>query len=356
MQGGTDTSQGKVNILLQTFISNLPVQDSALVSDTAYAAQNGGRIIRALLEIAISRKWANVTAALMGMSKAIEKRMWPFEEPLRQFNLKTDVIHGLARSHMEYSPAELATMTAAELGELIGLNEHHGRALLTAAKQFPSVELSNSLRPLGPDTLKIIVTVTPTFNWNSKVHGSAEPFWLWVEDHEGNKILQFTVILLRESTDALDVEFVISISVDILPPSITIRVVSDRWLGADNELLVPLDGLFMPVASDSRTRRLDIGFLPLSAIRSPVLERRYSSHIREFSAIQTQVYWTLMNTELNVLVAAPASCGKSLLAHMTIWYEIPSYLLIVDMNSFPGQHFLSRPHPRGPSSSFQAEA
>ncbi|KIK95504.1 hypothetical protein PAXRUDRAFT_11409 [Paxillus rubicundulus Ve08.2h10] len=334
VRGGTETGQGKVNILLQTFISNLPVQDFALVSDTAYVAQNGGRIIRALLEIAISRKWANVTAALMGMSKAIEKRIWPFEEPLRQFNLKADVIHGLGRSHVEYSPAELATMTAAELGELIGLNEYHGRALLTAAKQFPSVELSNSLRPLGPDTLKIIVTVTPTFDWNSKVHGSTEPFWLWVEDHEGNKILQFTVILLRESTDALDVEFVISISVDTPPSSITIRVVSSRWLGADNERLVPLDSLFMPVASNSHTRRVDIGFLTLSSIQFPVLEYRYPSHIREFNAIQTQVYWTLMNTELNVLVAAPASCGKSLLAHMTIRTTLlgspsPSWALVV---------------------------
>ncbi|KAF9247180.1 Sec63-domain-containing protein [Melanogaster broomeanus] len=321
--GGTDTSQGKVNILLQSFISTLPIEDFALVSDTAYAAQNGGRIIRALLEIAISRKWANVTAALMGMSKAIEKRMWPFEEPLRQFNLKAEIIHGLDQSRMEYSPAELATMTAAQLGELIALNEYQGRALLTAAKQFPSVELSSSLRPLGPDTLKVIVTVTRTFNWSSKVHGSAEPFWIWIEDHEGEKILQFTHIFLRESTDALDVEFVISISVDT-PPSITIQLVSDRWLGADNEVLIPLDNLW----------RLDVGFLPRTSIRLRVLEDRYSLHLREFNSIQTQVFWTLMNTKLNVLVAAPTSCGKSLLAHLTIWTTLvrsssPTWALIV---------------------------
>ncbi|KAF9222108.1 Sec63-domain-containing protein [Gyrodon lividus] len=335
VRGGTDTSQGKVNILLQSFITQLPIQDFALVSDTAYAAQNGGRIIRALLEIAISLKWASVTASLMGMSKAIERRMWPFEEPLRQFtNLKAEIIHGLNQSHMEYSPAELATMTAAELGELIGLNEYQGRAVLTAAKQFPSVDLSTSLRPLGPDTLKVIVTVTRTFNWNSRVHGPAEPFWLWVEDHEGNKILQFMEIFLRESTDVLDVEFVISVSVDTPPPSITVRLVSGKWLGADNELLVPMDNLFMPVASHSHTRRLDVGFLPLSSIRLPALEDQYSFHFHEFNALQTQVYWTLMNTELNVLVAAPASCGKSLLAHMTICTTLlrsssPSWALIV---------------------------
>lgn len=290
------------------------------MSDTAYVAQNGSRIMRALLEIAISRKWANATTTLMGMSKAVEKCMWPYEEPLKQFNLKAEILYGLDQSRMEYHPAELAILTAAELGNLIRLNEYQGQALLTAAKQFPSLELAYSLRPLGPDTLRVIVTVTRTFDWSSKVHGSAESFWLWVEDHEGNTIFQLARILLRESTHTLDVEFVISISADTLPPSITIRLVSDKWIGADNELPVRLDGISMPIACHSHVRRLDVGFLPLSSIHLSALYD-HLPHIREFNAIQTQVFWSLMNTKLNTLVAAPSSCGKSFLAHVVVWYE-----------------------------------
>ncbi|KAF8558857.1 Sec63-domain-containing protein [Imleria badia] len=334
--GGTNTSQGKVNILLQSFISNLPIQDFALVSDTAYVAQNGGRIVRALLEIAISRKWANATTTLMGMSKAVEKRMWPYEEPLRQFRLKAEILHGLDESRTEYHPAELATWTAAELGNLIRLNEYQGRALLTAAKQFPSLELEYSLRPLGPDILKIIVTVKRAFDWSPKVHGTIEPFWLWVEDHEGKTIIQLAQILLRGSTDSLDVEFIISISADTLPPSLTVRLVSDKWLGADNELPVQLDCISMPAACQTHIRRLDVGFLPLSSIRLPALEN-HLSHFREFNAIQTQVFWSLMNTKLNILVAAPSSCGKSFLARIAVWKTLlkstsPSWVLIVVPN------------------------
>ena len=152
----------------------------------------------------------------MGMSKAVEKRMWPYEEPLKQFNLKAEILYGLDESRTEYHPAELATFTAAELGNLIRLNEYQGRALLTAAKQFPSLELECSLRPLGPDILKIVVTVIRAFDWSPKLHGAIEPFWLWVEDHEGKTILQLAQILLRESTKSLDVEFIISISADTL--------------------------------------------------------------------------------------------------------------------------------------------
>ena len=284
-------------------------------------AQNGGRIMRALLEIAVSRKWANATTTLMGMSKAVEKRMWPFDEPLKQFNLKAEILHGLAESRMEYYPAELATMTAAELGDLIRLNEHQGRALLTAAKQFPSLELAYSLRPLGPDILKVIVRVSRAFDWSTRVHGSVEPFWLWIEDHEENTILQLAHVHLREATGSLDVEFTISISADTLPPSITIRLVSDKWLGADNELPVQLDGISMPPVFRSYIQRIDVGFLPLSSIRLRTLHDNLLSHFREFNAIQTQMFWTLMNTRLNILIAAPASCGKSFLAHIVIWYE-----------------------------------
>ncbi|KAG8218769.1 Sec63-domain-containing protein [Butyriboletus roseoflavus] len=334
--GGIVTSQGKVNILLQSFISNLPIQDFALVSDTAYVAQNGGRIVRALLEIAISRKFANATTTLMGMSKAVEKRLWPYEEPLRQFNLKAEILHGLDESRKEYHPAELATLTAAELGNLIRLNEYQGRALLAAAKQFPSLELAYSLRPLGPDILKVIITMTRTFDWNPKVHGSVEPFWLWVEDHEGSTILQLAEILLRESTETLDVEFAISITADTLPPSITIRLISDKWLGADNELPVKLDDISMPFACHSHIRRVDVGFLPLSLTRLPVLGKHFS-HFHEFNAIQTQIFWSIMNTKLNTLVAAPAGCGKSFLAHIVIWKTLlestsSSWVLVVVPN------------------------
>lgn len=39
VKGGTDTSQGKVNILLQGYVSRFFVEDFALVSDSMYAAQ-----------------------------------------------------------------------------------------------------------------------------------------------------------------------------------------------------------------------------------------------------------------------------------------------------------------------------
>ncbi|KAI6105687.1 Sec63-domain-containing protein [Pisolithus sp. B1] len=283
----------------------------ALISDSAYVAQNGGRIIRALLEIAISRMWANTTVVLAAMSKAVEKRMWPFEELMRQFPLKADIIYGLTSFRSEYFPQELACMTAGELGQLIRLNENKGSALLRAAKQFPSTEL-------------IGVSVARTFTWNVQIHGSAEPFWLWVEDKEENTILQIKRIVLREQPEVLDVNFIVSVVGKRLS-SVTIRLVSDKWLGADNECSVSLDNVVMPAISHPHTRRQDVGFLPISSLRLPAMEQLYSAaQYNSLSAIQTQTFWSAINTSANVLLAAPVCSGKSSLVYMAIWSTLLS--------------------------------
>lgn len=318
-QGGTDTSQGKVNILLQGTISKVQVEDFALVSDTAYAAQNGGRIIRALLEIAISRKWANVTAVLMGLSKAIEKRLWPFDHPLKQFVLRSDIFYGLQEWADEWSVSQLATLDAAALGKLVHLNENHGQAILNACRQFPAVEISYDLRPLGYDVLKIAVRVKRSFTWNAKVHGTAEPFWLWVEDHDGLIILQLSHLLFRQTTDSLNVDFVISIPNGQPPPSVTIRYVSDRWMGAEDEILISLDSLVMPTSSPSHTPVLDLPFLSTSILKNPTVEGILSGRVDHFNNIQTQIYWSLMNTKCHSLLCAPVGSGKSTMARILVW-------------------------------------
>lgn len=298
------------------------IEDFALVSDSAYVAQNGGRIVRALLEIAISRKWANVSAVLMGMSKAIEKRLWPFDQPLRQFDLKPDIIYNLERWADDYTPAELAAMSAEELGELIHLNAIQGKALLNAAKQFPTVQIQTDLRPLGSDILKVVVHVTKDFTWNSKLHGSSEPVWIWIENHQGIDILQMSHLIIRPSTETLHFDFVIPIVYGQTPPAITIRCVSDRWMGAENEIQVSLEKLVMPRPSQSMTPLLDLPLLPPSSLRRPEVEAMFSRRLHNFNPLQTQVLWSLTNTKSHSLLCAPAGSGKSIMANIVIWYAI----------------------------------
>jgi antiviral helicase SLH1 len=286
----------------------------------AYVAQNAGRIVRALLEIAISRKWANVSAAFMGMSKAIEKQLWPFDQPLKQFKLKPEVFIGLARFADDYSPVDFTELSAAEIGKLIHLNDIHGAAVLHAAQKFPSVAIEYKLRPISSGVLRIVVRVLRSFKWDKDLHGMAEPFWLWAEDAAGESIYQLAHLVFRQTTEYLDLDFVISIPNGKPPTYVTIRYVSDRWSGVEDEVQVPLATLKMPRVSENHTPRLDVPFLSLSAIQHYKLEEILSRQLHGFNAIQTQVLWSLLRTRMHSLVCAPTGSGKSVMGQLLTWY------------------------------------
>lgn len=319
LQGGTDTSQGKVNILVQAYVSGYNIEDFALVSDTMYAAQNAGRIIRALLEMALSRKWAGASAVLMSMSKTIEKQMWGYEHPLAQFDLSADVLFNLGRWADDLDIWELAAKSAAELGTLIHLNERHGGALQRAAKQFPTLSVSHRLRPLSHDLLKISLHIKRAFEWAAKIHGTAEPFWIWVEDEQGINILQLARIVLGPSTTHLSLDFIIPVPDRKLPVSVQIRAISDKWIGAEDDYTILFQDLSMPVQSHWHTPLLPLAFLPITALKYHRAEQAYGQRFQQFNSIQTQAFWSIYNTDRNVLIASPVSSGKSILGQLAIW-------------------------------------
>jgi activating signal cointegrator complex subunit 3 len=85
VKGGVENVYGKVNILLQTYISQLPLRSFSLVSDMNYVAQNAGRLLRALFEMALRRNLASMSAKLLTLCKCVDHQLWwSLGSPLRQ--------------------------------------------------------------------------------------------------------------------------------------------------------------------------------------------------------------------------------------------------------------------------------
>lgn len=319
--GGIETSPGKVNILLQAYISRVYVEDFALASDTAYVAQNTGRIIRALFEISLSRRWPTTTASLMSMSKAVERRMWPFDHPLSQATLTQDTMFNIQRWADEMEITDLACMPAREIGDLIHLNERIGGAVRTAARQFPHLELSYDLKPITHDQLKVRIDVKRSFEWNDRAHGGVEAFYIWIED---KIILQWSRILVRPTTQQSKLAFTLSVA-SPKPAGLTIRWISDKWLGAEGSVWASFDELVMPAPPPPTSPLLDLPLLTVAEglARLPSETRHaYLSRFMAFNAIQTQAFHTAMHARANMLLCAPAASGKSTLVEMAIWRQL----------------------------------
>ncbi|ORX87093.1 Sec63-domain-containing protein [Basidiobolus meristosporus CBS 931.73] len=319
VKGGTDNTYGKVNILLQAGISRAQIEDFALVSDSAYVMQNGARITRALFEIAMNRNWGPVTAVLLSINKSIDKRMWSFEHPLAQLGLNRELIQKLDAHPHRISIEEMRDMTPNELGELV----HHVRMGSTIAhfvKQFPVLELDASIAPITRNVLRVQLTITPDFVWNDNVHGSVEPWWIWVEDADNTEIYHSEYFLLSKRTmkEAHVLGFTIPVS-EPLPNQIFIRAVSDKWIGAETLIPVSFKHLILPELQPQHTDLLDLQPLPITALHDEVLEGICAKRFYHFNPVQTQIFHTLYHTEHNALIGAPTGSGKTVAAELSMW-------------------------------------
>ncbi|GAA6006189.1 hypothetical protein JCM10207_000556 [Rhodosporidiobolus poonsookiae] len=319
VKGGTESSAGKVNVLLQTYISRAYVDDFALVSDMGYVSQNAGRIVRALLDIAMSKRWAPVSNVLLSMSKSIEKRMWPFAHPLAQFDLPADLLYNIERWADDVPIADVAAMSPADFGALVHQNERLGVFAVRAAKQLPSIEITSSLQPLAHDLLRIRLELRKAFEWSDKYHGSLEAFWVWVEDEENLAILSLARVLVRPHTKVQQLQF--TIPVTTAPKGLYVRAISDRWIGAEEEVYVDLDGLVLPPPPPPHLPLLDLPLLSAfdAFSQHPSLQELYSQETPTLDPVQTQAFHTVFHTASNVLLCTPSAPSRGTLLELAIW-------------------------------------
>ena len=84
VKGGVENKIGKVNVLLQAYISRARVDSFSLTADLSYISQSAGRIFRALFELCLRRGWCSMADTLLAYCIAVERRLWPHASPLRQ--------------------------------------------------------------------------------------------------------------------------------------------------------------------------------------------------------------------------------------------------------------------------------
>lgn len=320
--GGIDSPQTKTNILLQAYISRARVEDFALSSDTFYIAQQASRVCRALFKIALNRRWGHQCLVIMSLSKSIEKRIWPFQHPLHQFELPLPVLKHLDDRGPSTSIEALRDMEPAEIGSLVH-NHGAGSKIAHILENFPTLSVECDIAPLNRDVLKIHLTLTPDFRWNDRHNGTSEPYYIWVENCETSEIYhhEFFILNRRKMHDEHYMDFTIPLQ-DPLPSQIYVRAVSDRWLGVETVTAVSFQHLIRPDTESKYTDLLNLQPLPITALKNPLLEELYGKRFQYFNPMQTQLFHCLYHTSTNVLLGSPTGSGKTVACELAVWQTL----------------------------------
>uniref|UniRef100_A0A8C3R710 Activating signal cointegrator 1 complex subunit 3 n=1 Tax=Cyanoderma ruficeps TaxID=181631 RepID=A0A8C3R710_9PASS len=198
--GGVENNYGKINILLQTYISRGEMDSFSLISDSAYVAQNAARIVRALFEIALRKRWPAMTYRLLNLSKVIDKRLWGWVSPLRQFSvLPPSVLSKLEEKNLTID--KLKDMRKDEIGHML----HHvkiGLKVKQCVHQIPSIVMEATIQPITRTVLRVRLNIAPDFTWNDQavyiaplkalVRERIDDWKVRIEEKLGKKVVELT--------------------------------------------------------------------------------------------------------------------------------------------------------------------
>ncbi|KAG9154776.1 hypothetical protein Leryth_014281 [Lithospermum erythrorhizon] len=186
VKGGLSNKQGKVSILIQVYISRGSLDSFSLVSDATYVSASLGRIMRALFEICLRRGWSEMASLMLEFCKAVDRQIWPHQHPLRQFD--RDI------------------------------------------------------------SLDIDLIMAPDFIWKDRFHGTAQRWWILVEDSENDHIYHSELFALskrKAKGEPQKLTFTVPIF-EPHPAQYFIRAVSDSWLHSEAFYSISLHNLALP--------------------------------------------------------------------------------------------------------------
>ena len=319
VSGALEDSGVRVNLLFQAFLSRVRLETFTLVMDSAYIAQNITRIFRGLFEMARHKGWSTVARRLLELSKMAEQQQWDTQHPLRQMARMPPGIAAKLEARGVGVDA-LRDMDAGEIGALVD-SLAAGRDVARLAGLFPALELSATLQPVTRSVLRVHLTVEAPFAWAAAVHGTAEPWWIWVEDTDNEHIYHQEYFVLtreqhaRQDREPLTLVFTVPVF-EPLPAQYYVRAVSDRWLGAETMAPLSFKRLVLPDEYPPHTDLQDLVPLPKRALHNARAEALF--RFTHFNPVQTQVFHTCYHTDHNVLLGAPTGSGKTVAAELAV--------------------------------------
>lgn len=321
--GEPESNQWKTNILLQAFVSQISLKDSALISDCNYVAQNSARICRALFLIGINRRWGAFSKIMLSICKLIERRMWAFDHPLSQFDLSESILRNIRAKNP--SMEQLRDLSAGELGDLVH-NQGSGKTLYRLISRFPYLEIDAEIFPITSNVIRMHVVLEPDFTWDDRYHGNAQFFWITVEESGDTKILHVEKFILRRNLMRTphELDFMIPLS-DPAPAQIVVRALSDSWIGSETIHSVSFQHLIKPTNDTVRTNLLRLQPLPVTALHNKGYEAIYEPKFRYFNPMQTMTFHSLYNSNSNIFVGSPTGSGKTVVAELAIWHAFNEF-------------------------------
>ncbi len=336
-------------ILLQAHLKGgYEFKNSSLHMDSLYIIDNSSRIMRAILEISLHKHLVKTTFLVLNYVKLIERRMFPGNTPLWQFTYECNSSFGNKQIRFEGKEGflshdickkidsnnlsnihELIIEDNLVLSKQLNLPKDRIYEMKKFADYLPNFDYTVIAKPITRTILNITITLNPKFTWKKRWNKFSEPFWVIVNN--GSEIIHYEYLLISNKNADNDFnkknrESIITFAVpfDINPGEkkaniekyYIVNILSDKWVGVEFSEYIHLNEIDVPQDQYVHTPLLDLYPLPKAALKNPDYEKLFS--FTHFNPVQTQVFHSCYNSDVNILCGAPTGSGKTCVAELTI--------------------------------------
>lgn len=278
-----------------------------------YIQQSAGRLMRAMFEICLAKRWSAVALKILELCVMIERKMWSSQNALRQFHNVPEVIIRKMERVADISWEKYRDLKPQDLGEIVK-NPKMGKTLFNFVHMMPRLSVAVHAVPLTRSWLKLEVTLHPEFEYSATMHGPQILFWFMVEDCDGDNVLYYEPLIYR-GEDELGCQCVVKL-LDPPPPQYFVRVVADRWLHSSSEVPISFKHLLLPDKFFPTSENLDLRPIPISALTDS--QRAFANNDLTLNAIQTQLFFHVHDSDESVLLFSPANSGKTVCAELAL--------------------------------------
>ncbi|EAY19166.1 Type III restriction enzyme, res subunit family protein [Trichomonas vaginalis G3] len=314
---------GKVNFLLQTYISREPLKTTTLQLDQGWVADNISRIFDAIFEISVEKGWCFLASFCLDLCKMVQRRMWwcrmRTDCPLIQimsFPRDDQLLKRIIRQGLSID--DIKQIDFKELCNLLR-GDNYAAQSLDYAKKFPSVRMSCYYQPISDKYLNIVIDVTFPFEWDYNICSQFMNYKIFIEDGDENIFYIASEFSIDEILAKTGMQLNYCVPIALGSKSYIISITSSEYLAAGDRCTLKIERI-SKLYEPYKSALVPLMALPIAALND--MEYMKFFGFKFFNEIQTQLFYQVYHTDANILLCAPNGTGKSVIGELAIFKQL----------------------------------
>ncbi|GMM52110.1 hypothetical protein DASB73_030730 [Starmerella bacillaris] len=313
LRDSLETSNAKICVLLQAYISQLSLNGLALATDMVYVAQSASRLFRAIFELCLVLQWGKLAKLAHQFYMMVDLRIWfSGQSPFRQIaDCPNIIIKKAERCLVPFS--RLFDLSVEDLNKVMSLNKvDNDRALALKTnhflKHYPRVDIIAEPKPLTDHLFQLVMKFT--LICETKDIGS---YILLIFNLDGSllhKLRLSSKDISECNVEGIFTEFLLQAP---YPDYIFVHLVSEKWLHSITERAVDLRQVYPPqthIGMDIDESSIDDKLEEKKNIESTL-------NISKKSVVQRAIL-PLLESAKNIFLGLPRYCDQIIASNQII--------------------------------------